>query len=109
LTSIKCRKTPNAYLIDKVGKTKDGIKKIVEKVSDPIKCYKTLKYKLICIILSFWISGITGIRLMKNKHNYFKSIGTELAKFPIEIMGFMVRPNVKPIFFSASHKPCYRN
>jgi hypothetical protein len=34
----------------------------------------------------------------EKKHNYFKSIGTELAEFPNKIPGFRVRPIVKPIF-----------
>ena len=59
------------------------------------------------IFFNLWNAGIVSIRLKKNKHNYFKSIGTELAKFPIEIVGFMVRPNVKPIFFSINHNLIY--
>jgi hypothetical protein len=53
------------------------------------------------------ILRIVSIRRKKDKHNYFKSIGTELAKFPIEIVGFRVRPIVKPIFFSTNHNLFY--
>jgi len=42
--------------------------------------------------------GILFLWLKEKKHNHFKSIGTELAKFPIEIVGFMVSPIVKPFF-----------
>jgi hypothetical protein len=65
------------------------------------------EFKRNSAIFIFWILRITSLRLKKNKHNYFKSIGTELAKFPIEIVGFRVRPIVKPIFFRANHNLFY--
>jgi hypothetical protein len=33
----------------------------------------------------------------ENNPNYFKFIGTELAKFPVEIVGFMGARIIKPI------------
>ena len=35
LTSIKCRKTPNAPLVEKTAEAKDGLNTMVKKVSYP--------------------------------------------------------------------------
>ena len=39
------------------------------------------------------------LALNENKHNHFKFIGTELAKFGMSIVGFMAARFVKPTFF----------
>ena len=36
--------------------------------------------------------------LKENKPNHFKFLGTELAKFPLEIVGFMAARIIKPTF-----------
>ena len=71
------------------------------------KIYNILEFNKIIPIPISIIQKIGGFRRKKNKHNYFKSIGTELAKFSHEIMGFRVRPIVKPIFFRANHNLFY--
>ena len=65
------------------------------------------EFKWNIAIFFVWIPWIISNYAQVSNHNYFKSIGIELAELPFEIMGFMFRPIVKPIFFSANHNLFY--
>ena len=55
MTSIKCRKTPNAHPIKKAAEAKDGIDMMAEKISFSIKfiTYWNLNEKLPDLVFKF--------------------------------------------------------